>query len=261
MAPAGPGPTDELTTRGLTDGPSVVRPRDRVVEPAVTSWKRLTATIVTAGLLLSIGSASIPAQPACVTIEDFSKAKVGEFPAGWKPRKDSGKDAYKVAEEPSLRFLHAAVQGLGVQAAKQHDEWNLDTHPMLAWSWRPIEFPKGGDERESKTNDSVLAVYMLVPYSNVRGPKAVKYVWSERVPVGTHLTSNMGLTQVRVLRSGGSARKADWVEERVNVRDDYKKYFAVTETPKPAGIAVLTDADDTGSSAQGDYANFRACRQ
>ena len=56
------------------------------------------------------------------------------------------------------------------------------------------------------------------------------------------------------------AKKGDWVEERVNVRDDYKQYFEVTETPKPAGIAVLTDSDDTGSSAQGDYANFRACR-
>ncbi len=28
----------------------------------------------------------------------------------------------------------------------------------------------------------------------------------------------------------------------------------------PAGIAVLTDSDDTKSSAQGDYASFRACR-
>jgi hypothetical protein len=46
----------------------------------------------------------------------------------------------------------------------------------------------------------------------------------------------------------------------VNVRDDYKKYFGDGEVPKPAGIAVLTDADDTKGSAQGDYANFRACR-
>jgi Protein of unknown function (DUF3047) len=223
-------------------------------------WKRLLAIASTTSLLLAVGAALVPAQPACVTIEDFSKAKVGEFPAGWKPRKDSGKDAYKVAEEPGLRFLHAAVRGLGVQAAKQH-EWNLAAYPVLAWSWRPVEFPKGGDERESKTNDSALAVYMLVPYSNVRGPKAVKYVWSEKVPVGTHLTSNMGLTQVRVLRSGTPGKKGEWVEERVNVRDDFTKYFEVTETPKPAGIAVLTDSDDTESSAQGDYANFRACRQ
>ena len=26
-----------------------------------------------------------------------------------------------------------------------------------------------------------------MPYSRIRGPKAVKYIWSERVPVGTGL--------------------------------------------------------------------------
>lgn len=200
------------------------------------------------------------AQSDCRTIEDFSQAKVGELPADWKLRKDSANGVYRVAEEPGLRFLHAAVKGLGIQAAKEY-EWDLAAYPMLVWSWRPVEFPKGGDERDSKTNDSALAVYMLVPYSRVRGPRAVKYVWSEKVPVGTRLESNMGLTQVRVVRSGAPEKKGGWVEERVNVLEDYQKYFDSKETPKPAGVAVLTDSDDTNSSAQGDYANFRACRQ
>jgi len=224
-------------------------------------WPTKLPTLI-ASILLVIAAlvTNTPAQPDCKTIDDFSKAKVGEFPADWKPRKDSGKDAYRVMEEPGLRFLHADVRGLGVQAAKQY-EWDLDAYPVLTWSWRPLEFPKGGDERESKTNDSALAVYLLVNYSRLAGPKAVKYIWSERVPVGTHLSSNAGLTQVRVLRSGAPAKKGEWVEERVNARDDYKKYFDVQETPKPAGIAVLTDSDDTSSTAQGDYASFRACRQ
>jgi hypothetical protein len=224
-------------------------------------WPANLLTLIPA-IVLTIAAlvTNAPAQPDCKTIDDFSKAKVGEFPADWKPRKDSGKDAYRVMEEPGLRFLHAAVRGLGVQAAKQY-EWDLDAYPVLTWSWRPLEFPKGGDERESKTNDSALAVYLLVNYSRMAGPKAVKYIWSERVPVGTRLSSNVGLTQVRVLRSGAPGKKGEWVEERVNARDDYKKYFDVQETPKPAGIAVLTDSDDTSSTAQGDYASFRACRQ
>jgi hypothetical protein len=200
------------------------------------------------------------AQGDCRTIEDFSKAKVGELSADWKLRKDSAKEAYRVAEESGLKFLRVTAKGLGVQAAKEY-EWDLAAYPILAWSWRPLEFPKGSDERESKTNDSALAVYMLVPYSRVRGPKAVKYIWSEKVPAGTRLDSNMGLTQVRVLRSGAPEKKGAWVEERVNVLEDYKKYFDEKETPKPAGIAVLTDSDDTNSSAQGDYANFKVCRQ
>jgi hypothetical protein len=210
--------------------------------------------------VLALLVARAAAQSDCKTIEDFSKAKVGDLPPDWKVRKDAGKDVYKVAEESGLRFLRATAKDLGIQAAKEY-EWDLDAYPMLVWSWRPREFPKGGDERESKTNDSALAVYLLVPYSRVRGPKAVKYIWSEKVPVGTRLDSNMGLTQVRILRSGAPEKKGEWVEERVNARDDYRKYFDVKETPKPAGIAVLTDADDTSSTAQGDYANFRVCRQ
>jgi len=221
---------------------------------------KLLSLIAGTGLTFAALLTNTAAQPDCKTIDDFSKAKVGELPADWKLRKDSGKDAYRVAEESGLRFLRATAKGLGVQAAKEY-EWDLGAYPMLVWSWRPLEFPKGGDERNSKTNDSVLAVYVLVPYSRVRGPKAVKYVWSEKVPVGTRLDSNMGLTQVRVLRSGAPEKKGEWVEERVNTREDYQKYFDVKETPKPAGIAVLTDSDDTNSSAQGDYASFKVCRQ
>lgn len=194
----------------------------------------------------------------CVTIANFSGNKVGEFPSDWKVRKDEGKEVYAVREEGGRRFLAALSRGLGIQAAKER-EWDLGAYPVLAWSWRPREFPRGGDERDSATNDSALAVYMLVPHSRVRGPKAVKYIWSEKVPLGTHLTSNMGLTQVRVLRSG-TAGKDQWMDERVNVLADYKKLFRESETPKPAGIAVLTDSDDTKSSAAGDYANFRACK-
>jgi Protein of unknown function (DUF3047) len=217
-------------------------------------------SLIAACLVLPAVPARTDAQSDCRTIDDFSKDKVGEFPPDWKPRKDAGKEVYRVAEESGIKFLHAAAKGLGIQAAKEY-EWDLGAYPMLVWSWRPIDFPKGSDERDPKTNDSALAVYMLVPYSRMRGPKAVKYVWSEKVPVGTKLESNMGLTQVRVLRSGGPEKKGEWVEERVNVLEDYKKYFDVKETPKPAGIAVLTDSDDTNSSAQGDYANFRVCRQ
>jgi len=210
-------------------------------------------------LLLVPRTARAQADPAeCITIADLAVDRIGAFPSDWRVRKDAGKAVYIVREEGGKRFLAAESHGLGIQAAKQK-EWDLDAYPVLAWSWRAREFPRGSDERASATNDSVLAIYMLVSYSSIRGPKAVKYVWSEKVPVGTELTSNMGLTQVRVLRSGTAERGA-WVEERVDVRDDFKKRFAETATPTPAGIAVLTDSDDTKSFAAGDYADFRACR-
>jgi hypothetical protein len=205
-------------------------------------------------------AAKVRAQGAdCLAIDTFADSEIGQFPAGWRARKDSGKVTYSVQEEGGQRFLRAISSGLGIQAGREY-EWDLAKYPVLAWSWRPRLFPQGGDERESSKNDSALAVYMTVPHSRISGPKAVKYIWSERVPVGTRLSSNMGLTQVVVLRTGAPASRESWVEERVNALEDYTRLFGEPPAAKPAGIAVLTDADDTRSRAEGDYANFRVCR-
>jgi len=216
----------------------------------------VASRLVTAVLAAALVAAPAGAQE-CVTIDNFSKGKVGEFPPDWKARKDSGLGVYSIQEMDGLRFLHALSKGLGIQAAKQY-EWDPKAYPMLAWSWRPVEFPAGSDERQSKTNDSVVSVYAVFPHSPW-SVKSLKYIWSAVVPVGTRLSSSGGLTQVLVIRSG-TEKKGAWTEERVNVFESYKKFFDETETPKASGIAVLTDSDDTKSIAQGDYANFRVCK-
>ena len=193
----------------------------------------------------------------CVTIDNFAKGKVGEFPPDWKPRKDSGREAYSIQEMDGLRFLHAVAKGLGIQAAKQY-EWDPKTYPVLAWSWRPVVFPKGSDERQSKSNDSAVSVYAVFPHT-AWSVKSVKYIWSAVVPVGTRLSSSGGLTQVLVVKSGMEG-KDQWTEERVNVLQDYKKFFDEADVPKASGVAVLTDSDDTKSVAEGDYSNFRVCK-
>ena len=193
----------------------------------------------------------------CVLIDDFSRGPVGEFPLDWKPRKEEGRPVYSIREEGGRRFLHAASRGIGIQAGREV-AWDLDAYPILAWSWRAVEFPKGSDERKSSTNDSAVSVYALFP-GPMGSVKSVKYVWSRVVPVGTRLTSSAGNTQVRVLRSG-TDQAGQWLEEQADVREDYRKLFGVDKPPKPAGIALLTDSDDTNSSAQGDYASLRLCK-
>lgn len=214
-------------------------------------------SLLLAGASLLTAAVAPAAAEDCRIIDNFSTAKVGAFPPDWKPRKDAGREVYSVQERDGKRFLHAASRGLGIQAAREYD-WDLAAYPILAWSWRPIEFPAGSDERKSRSNDSAVSVYAVFPHTSW-SVKSLKYIWSALAPVGVHLTSSQGLTQVRVLRSGPEG-KGEWVEERVNVVQDYKKYFGDGEVPKPAGIAVLTDSDDTKSSAQGDYANLRVCK-
>lgn len=203
-----------------------------------------------------IGGTAPPvgADDRCLAVEDFSKAVVGEFPAGWKPRKDSAREVYKVAEEGGKRILRADARDLGVQAGKEFT-WDLKQYPVLTWTWKPVQFPEGADER-GKKNDSALAVYAVFPHSQFSA-KSVKYIWSEKVPKGTHIPQSSGNTQGVVLRSGPGEK---WVEERVNVLADYRRYFKSEDVPQPQGVAVLTDSDDTSTRARGDYGHFRVCR-
>jgi hypothetical protein len=197
-----------------------------------------------------------PAGADCGVIDDFSGSTVGAFPAGWKLREEEGRGVYTVQEEGGRRFLRASSRGLGIQAAKEYD-WDLARYPVLAWSWRPLEFPPRSDERNDDRNDSALAVYAVFPHTRW-AVKSLKYVWSALVPAGERLSSSKGLTQVRVLRTKTDGN-GQWVDQRVNVLEDYRRFFETTDVPRPAGIAVLSDADDTKGRSRGDYANFRAC--
>jgi hypothetical protein len=192
-----------------------------------------------------------------VAIADFSRDAVGEFPGAWKPKEEAGRGVYRVMEEQGVRFLRAEARENGVPAGLEVETWDLNTHPVLAWRWRPLEFPRGADERRDGRNDSALGVYAVFPHPITA--RSLKYVWSAAAPVGTEFRSSLGLTHGRVLRTG-HAGGGRWYEERVNVRDDFRRRFG-DEVPRPVGIGVLTDADATNGTARGDYGDFRVCRE
>src|SRR5262249_20758578 len=86
-------------------------------------------------------------------------------------------------------------------------------------------------------------------------PRAIKYVWSTTLPVGTHIDSPVyWRAKVVVLQSGASGLR-EWRQETVNFYQDYKDLFGA-EPGEVQGIAVLTDADATASVAEADYDDF-----
>src|SRR5688572_20780636 len=129
--------------------PPMVAPR------AVAIMRRLAL----AGLIVLLAAPAARAAD-CIVLEDFSRSKLGEFPTDWKPRKESGRGVYSVREEGGRRFLRAVSDGIGIQAAREQP-WDVAAYPILAWAWRLQEHPNRSDERNSKTNDSALAVYAV----------------------------------------------------------------------------------------------------
>jgi hypothetical protein len=215
--------------------------------------------LAAAGLLLAGIAGTTLADPARIVLEDFTGGRVGEFPPGWSWRgKDDGKrKLYVVREENGRRYLNARDDSQSVLIIKKVS-WKLRDYPILTWRWRVKALPAGGDERLGPRNDSAAALYVVFSQNWVGIPKQIKYVWSTTLPVGTVADRKLiGRPRVQVLRSGTS-HVGEWVTERVNLYDDYRRIWGGEPDGKTVGIAILTDADATRSYAEADYADIVA---
>jgi hypothetical protein len=222
----------------------------------------------------------------CIILEDFSSSTPNSFPTGWTPREEPGRKVYRVTKEGDMFFVRARASGPrsagnGIEADRPV-KWNLEEYPILRWQWRPRVFPRGSNEHTGK-DDSVLGLYIgFCPPESLdlcersltgklsisdrlalprllltKGVGSLKYIWSEQLPKGFEFERRKA---VKVLESGAPASRDQWVEERVDVAADYLRRFGVQQLLNPVGISILTDADDTQTSAEGDYADFRLCR-
>jgi hypothetical protein len=97
-----------------------------------------------------------------------------------------------------------------------------------------------------------------------KGAGSLKYIWSERLAKGFEFDQQR--KAVKVLESGAPANRDQWVEERVDVAADYRRRFGSQKLLNPVGISILTDSDDMQSDnpssvSEGDYAEFKICRE
>jgi hypothetical protein len=223
----------------------------------------------------------------CVTLEDFSSSTPNSFPNGWTPREEAGRKVYRVLRDADMFFLRGRATGPrsagnGIEADRPV-KWNIEEYPILRWQWRPRVFPRGANEHTGK-DDSALGVYIgfcppddlelcersvkgklswtdrvvLPKLLFTKGAGSLKYIWSEPLPKGFEF--DKGRKAVKVLEGGAPANRDQWVHERIDVAADYRRRFGVEKLLNPIGLSVLTDADDTESEAEGDYADFKLCR-
>ncbi len=189
-----------------------------------------------------------------VAVETFETDPLLAFPQGWSALKDAqeAQGIYQVVEEDGNRFLraHAEKQGIMIALARA---FQPQTFPFLRWRWRATQLPPGGDERAERTNDSAAGVYIL--YGSRMMPRAVKYVWSTTLPVGTRATNPSYWRAKTIVLRTGPAELGMWQQETVNLYQDYKDLFE-SEPGAVLGIALITSSDSTSSVAAADYDDF-----
>ena len=217
----------------------------------------LTAVVVLIGVLRmpSLGRAEDePANSQTMSLENFEAYQPRSFPGQWVVRGDeaTAKAVYSVVEEGGNHFLRAYADKqdvqIGISRSIQPKQF-----PALQWRWRVKQLPTGADERAKETNDSAAAVYVV--FDSTLLPRAIKYVWSSSLPVGTRIKSPAYWRSRVVVLESGTAHVGQWQHEMINFYQDYKDFFG-EEPGEVKGIAILTDSDTTNSVAEADYDDF-----
>lgn len=184
-------------------------------------------------------------------LEDFSSYKVGKLGGdNWRSREDNPDSVYSVQVENGNQYLQAASKNNSSQMFRKKG-WKIDQYPMLTWRWRANEFPKNAEENVGY-NDSVAGVYVVFP-NRWFAPETIKYIWSEKLPVGKQIKRNKRYPLLVV--HSGTADKGKWVTEQRNVFEDFKMLFGRAPA-SPVAFGFLTDSNDTKSESKADYDDF-----
>lgn len=192
-----------------------------------------------------------------MVIESFSGCTSnGGVPCGWHPTQNAT-EMFSIHSENGDHFLRIDTRGGNTTIGKRFG-YSPDRFPYLSWRWRAHVLPKGAREDRKRLNDSGAAVYVVF-----RGTlwlnKIIKYVWSTALQAGTDTESpHNGRVKVVVLQSG-SERLGEWITEHVDVYGDYVRLFG-GRPPEVEAVAVMSDADNTGSRARADYDDFRVSK-
>jgi hypothetical protein len=222
-------------------------------------------------LLIGLLPACVHAQP----LAPFSAARPGgELPGGWRewivdPRKpatryslieDAGKVVVCARANASVSALVFDVKG---PAAR------------LQWRWKVERTIPGADERERARDDSPAR--LLVAFSGDLSRLSAEeraqhslasalsgrelpyatlvYSWSNARPRETVSINPRSSRARTIVVEQGTRRVGRWTEYRRDLRADYRKAFG-EEPGEIAWIGVMTDADDTASSARAYYGDI-----
>jgi hypothetical protein len=165
-----------------------------------------------------------------IILEDFSQPDEGGFPREWEAQrsKTTAKETYTIRQEGNFPFLEVNNSNQRIYTKKF--SWDPKTHPILTWRWRARSIPNDAE--------FVAAVYPSLDTDLLFIPVNSKYVWSVKKSVGTEIEGGIfGSTEI-VIRTGADPL-GEWVEERVNVYEDFKRIHQHEPARKAWGISLI----------------------
>ena len=202
----------------------------------------------------------------------------GQPAAGWvhQPLSKLKRDTvYTLVQEDG----HAVLRGVADRSASLYVasfKPATGVPASIGWRWKTDALVPDADNRDKKREDAPLRVLVAFDgdkaalpeeeqkrFSRAKsltgrdGPYAtLMYIWSDHVPVNTVIPS-AHTSQVKMLAvASGSKGLGQWQSVHRNLAADYKRAFGAAPG-RVLGVAVMTDTDNTGGKAVGEYADIR----
>lgn len=246
--------------------------------PSISSVIVSLASLVLVGLILGDPNRLQARSPTVVEVGPFSTAApTGPWPDGWKPLtfpKIPQHTNYDLVRDGDHVVVRAASQASSSGYTK---EILIDPkeYPIIRWRWKVVNVLKAGDVTRKEGDDYPARLYVTFQYESAkvglfgkakyeaarliygRYPPlgAINYIWESRAPVGTAMPNPYTEQVHMIVVESGAAKLNTWVTEERNVYEDYKRAFG-EDPPMISGVAIMTDTDNTGESAEAYYGDI-----
>lgn len=186
--------------------------------------------------------------------ENVAVLRDGDIGA-WEEKVFSGKTAYERVSIDGRSVVRATSRG-AASGLFRKQRIDLEKTPILEWTWR-VEGTLGDiDERTREGDDYSARIYVIrsdpVLFWRTR---AVNYVWASTRTVGESWPNAYTDGARHIAVQSGDEHVGRWVEERRNVRADFRTLFG-KEVRYVDAVAIMSDTDNTGAAAVAYYGNI-----
>ncbi len=186
-------------------------------------------------------------------VDRISISNFDDHLKGWEQKSFAGNTDYRIAEENGRKVLvadsMATASGLGKKI-----KVDLNKTPYINWSWKVDNTLDGLDETTKAGDDYVARLYVVKSGGALLWKtKALNYVWSsnqsqEDIWRNAFQPKNAIMLAVR----GSKDQPGQWVTEKRNVLEDFKKAFG-KDIDKIDAVAIMTDTDNSMREASASY--------
>ena len=214
-------------------------------------WRRVVAALF-AGVL-AVGASGADAPTGRIVVEDWSKQPVGKrgIPDGWQGQNwGSPKYDFTVVSESAVHALQLRSDNDSSTISKEV-KVDVKQYPILQWRWKVVALPKGGDARRKETDDQAAQLYVTFPrFPSALRSRIIGYIWDSTAPAGATFPSQKVSMLTFVAVRSGDADLGNWVTERRNVYEDYKRIYGEEPKEGVGAVSISINSQNTGSRAE-----------